>query len=161
MTTETSAIQPLTFKDLPWVAGIDTLSDLEWLESNPDGQPLLEMFDATPRAVVLLANPLRNLVKIMLEQSTISSTDCDDVEFGMLGTLEHLGEMSYSFETIEEIVLDAEVFFHTHYPGAPRTVEVFLAHLHADAEHWRVALRVEKANDIADAAARAAGRANH
>jgi hypothetical protein len=141
MANETPLPQPLTFVNLPWVAGIDSLSDLEWLRSSPDGKPRMAMInalDATPEAVTLIAQPLRKLVKIMLEDQTCDS--CGETCSGMITNIN--GIEVFEADEIEDYIAGAKDELKPFQHVAPLTIEVFLAHVHADAKYW---LSVERA----------------
>lgn len=142
MPADTPAVQPLTFNDMPWVKEIDTLPDVDWLQSNPDGKQRLAMIhalDVKPEAVELITRPLRNLVKLMLED--VRDSEGNNDVCGMLSLLETVKDAPVWLEMEDhenyEIVLKEDLErLRKDFSAAPLTFKCFLEHLRADAEHY-------------------------
>jgi hypothetical protein len=151
MTADSSSAQPLTFNELLWVKEIDTLSSTDWLRSNPDGSSRLSMIhtlDVRPEAIELIAEPLRNLVKLMLDD--ILDTEGKDSLSGMRSLIKALSNHQFWQDIVEdddcETVLGPDLeHLRRDFPAAPLTFKCFLEHFRADAEYHQARFREKKA----------------
>ncbi|MBX4187464.1 MAG: hypothetical protein KW802_04425 [Candidatus Doudnabacteria bacterium] len=155
---ESRTVQPLTFQKLPWVAGIDSLPNREWLESFPDGKALLcAMLPgqvADDAVVNMIAPHLRDLARLMVQGMPNSDFNSMLIIISVLSDAPIWKQEGSSYQ---KALRDDMEKLNEFFPSCRVALEVFRKHVEADAEHW---LRQSELSH-AHTEAQLQGRADH